>query len=91
MMMSTQFGIKPEPISTPCQNKKIANKQEGVDMPEDYIASVLEQLQPGVDLLSSIIRLGRSLIKGLMDGVTCQHWTHNPVIEILAQPIKCLL
>ncbi|MEN9870819.1 MAG: hypothetical protein RLZZ171_1807, partial [Cyanobacteriota bacterium] len=28
-------------------------------MAEDYVASVLEQLQPGVDLWSQIIRLGR--------------------------------
>jgi hypothetical protein len=59
-------------------------------MAEDYVASVLEQLQPGVDLWSQIIRLGRSLIQGLMDKVTCQHWIQDPVIGMLCQPIKCL-
>jgi hypothetical protein len=60
-------------------------------MPKSNVASVLDQLQPGVDLLSQIIRLGRSLIQGLMDKVTCQHWIQDPVIEMLCQPIKCLL
>jgi hypothetical protein len=60
-------------------------------MAESNIASVLDKIKPGVDLLEKIIRLGRLLIKGLMDGVTCQHWRQNLVIEMLCQPIKCLL
>jgi hypothetical protein len=60
-------------------------------MAEDHVARVLDKIKPGVDLLEEIIRLGRSLIKGLMDGVTCQHWIQNLVIEMLCQPIKCLL
>jgi hypothetical protein len=31
---------------------------------------VLDKIKPGVDLLEEIIRLGRTLIKGLMSGVT---------------------
>jgi hypothetical protein len=58
-------------------------------MAESNIASVLDKIKPGVDLLEEIIRLGRSLIQGLMDKVTCQHWIQDPVIEMLCQPLKC--
>jgi hypothetical protein len=91
MMMSTQFDITPEPIFTPCQNKNIVNKQQGVNMPKSQSSEVLDKIQPTVDLLEEIIRLGRSLIKGLMDKVTCQHWIQDPVIGMLCQPIKCFL
>jgi hypothetical protein len=69
MMMTSQFGISSEPISTPCQNKNITNKQQGVDMAESEVGSVLEQVQPGVDLLNTVAQ-GLEVIKGLIDGVT---------------------
>ena len=59
-------------------------------MPESQSSSILDQFQPGVDLWSSIITLGRSLIQGLIDKVTCQHWIQDPIIGMLAQPMKCL-
>lgn len=51
-------------------------------MPESQSSDVLDKIRPAVDLLEEIIGLRRSLIKGLMDGVTCQHWTQAPVIGI---------
>jgi hypothetical protein len=72
MMMSNQFGISPDSISTPCQNKNIANKQQGVDMPESQSSSILDQFQPTICWLSEIINLGLEVFKGFISGVSGQ-------------------
>jgi hypothetical protein len=37
VMMSTQFGLGSNSISTPTKNTNIANKQQGVDMAESQV------------------------------------------------------
>jgi hypothetical protein len=69
IMRSTQFGWGSDSISTPTQNTNIANKQQGVNMAESEVASVLEQVQPGVDLLNTVAQ-GLEVIKGLIEQVS---------------------
>jgi Domain of unknown function (DUF3854) len=58
MMMSSQFGITSEPISTPCQNKKNTNKQEGVDILKSQSHSITDKFQPTIHFVSETIDLG---------------------------------
>ncbi|MEY2833501.1 MAG: hypothetical protein RLZZ574_2760, partial [Cyanobacteriota bacterium] len=69
IMRSTQFGLGSNSISTPTENTNISNKQQGVDMAESDVTSVLEQIQPGVDLLNTVTK-GLEVIKGLIEQVT---------------------
>lgn len=57
-------------------------------MLENQSSGVLDQILPAVNLLEEIIGLGLSLIKGLMDEVTCQKWIRKLLIRMLSQPIK---
>jgi hypothetical protein len=43
MMMETQFDLTAEPISPPTSKDNISNKQQGVNMAESEVTSVLEQ------------------------------------------------
>jgi Domain of unknown function (DUF3854) len=87
IMRSTQFGLGSNSISPPTENTNISNKQQGVDMAESEVASVLEQIQPGIDLLNTVAQ-GFELIKGLIDRVNCPNWIWNLVIDRLGRSIK---
>ena len=72
IMMATNYGL-PLPknsISPPDSNTNIPNKQQGVNMSESELPSILDKIQPAIDLLEEIVSLGRSVIKGLIDGVS---------------------
>jgi hypothetical protein len=88
MMIETQFGISPDPISTPCQNKNIANKQGGVDMPESQSNSIIDQFQPTIRLLSEIINLGLEVFKGFISEVNGQKGIQKLLIWQLGQLSK---
>jgi len=88
MMMSTQFGITPEPISTPDQNKNISNKQQGVDMLEIQSHSIIDQFQPTIRLLSETINLGLEVFKGFISGVSGQKGIQKLLIWQLGQLSK---
>jgi Domain of unknown function (DUF3854)/Origin of replication binding protein len=86
IMRSTQFGLGSDSISTPTENTNIANKQQGVDMAESEEGSVLEQIQPGVDLLNTVNK-GLEMIKGLIDGVNYPKGIWKLMIDRLGRPI----
>jgi hypothetical protein len=67
--MSTQFGLTAEPISTPYQNKNIANKQEGVNMAQSQSSNVLDKTKPGIELLKTVAQR-LEMIKKLVDRVS---------------------
>jgi hypothetical protein len=56
-------------------------------MAESEVTSVLEQIQPGIDLLNTVAQ-GLEVIKGLIDGVSCPNWIGNLVLDGLGQSIK---
>jgi hypothetical protein len=85
MMMSSQFGITSEPISTPCQNKNITNKQQGVDMAESQSKSRIEKFNPSVCLLSETINLGLEVFQGFISGVNGQKGIQQLLIWQLRQ------
>ena len=88
IMMETQYGLtNPQnSISTPNSNTNIPNKQQGVDMAKSQQPSIIHQLQPAIDLLFETVNLGRSVVKGLFDGITCQNWILYLLMRKLAQP-----
>jgi hypothetical protein len=57
IIMATQYGANSaiKSISTPCQNKNIANKQQGVNMLESQSNSIIDQFQPTIRLLLETI------------------------------------
>ncbi len=88
VMMETQYGITTNSISTPDQNTNTSYKQQGMDITESQQLSILNKLQPAIDLLSEIISLGRSVIRGLTNGVNGQSEVRKLLISHLAQSIK---
>ena len=54
IMLETQYGITPNSISTPTQNTNISKLEQGVDMPESQLPSLLKKIQPGINLLKTI-------------------------------------
>jgi hypothetical protein len=88
MMIETQFGISPDSISTPDQNKNIANKQGGVDMPESHSNRRIEKFKPTICWLSETINLGLEVFKGLMSGVSGQNGIQKLLINQLGQLSK---
>ncbi len=93
IMMETQYGLTPptNSISTPNSNTNIPNKQQGVDMAYCQPPRIFHQLQPAIDLLEETVNLGRSVIKGLLDGVSSHNGILRLIIQELAQPIRFLL
>ncbi|MEN9870817.1 MAG: hypothetical protein RLZZ171_1805, partial [Cyanobacteriota bacterium] len=87
IMRSTQFGLGSNSISPPTENTNISNKQQGLDMAESEVTSVLKQIQPGVDLLNTVAQ-GLQVIKGLIDGGSCPNWIWKLVLDGLGQFIK---
>ena len=92
IMMETQYGLtsSENSISTPTQNTNISYKQQGVDMAESNFPSILDKLQPAIDLLFETVNLGRSVIKGLFNGITCQNVLLHLLIRKLAQPMRLI-
>jgi hypothetical protein len=88
MMMSNQFGIPSDPISTPCQNKNIANKQEGVDILKSQSNSIIDKFQPMTHLVSETINLGLQVFKGFISGVSGQKEIQKLLIWQLGQLSK---
>ncbi|MGB5714029.1 MAG: bifunctional DNA primase/helicase, partial [Waterburya sp.] len=80
IMMSTQYELATDSISTPDQDTNIFNKQQGVDMAESQLPSILDKIKPGIDLLEEIVSLGIEVIKGLMDVASCLNWIQNLLI-----------
>jgi hypothetical protein len=93
VMMETQYGLNStlNSISTPTSNSNITNKQQGVDMPKSKSSSILDQLQPAIDLLEETINLGLEVIERLLDGVNCPNWIQKLLIRKLGQSIKFML
>jgi hypothetical protein len=90
ILRSTQFGLGSNSISTPTQNTNISNKQQGVNMAESHVTSVLEQIQPGIDLLNTVAQ-GLEVIRGLIDGVNCPNWIWKLVIDGLGRSKNFIL
>ena len=88
IMMETQYGLtsSENSISTPNSNSHIPNIQQGVDMAESNFPSILDKLQPAIDLLFETVNLGWSVVKGLFEGITCQNWMLHLIIRKLAKP-----
>ena len=87
IMMENQYGLAKNSISTPTQNTDITNKQQGVNMAESQILSILEKIQPAIGLFEETINLGLDVIKGLMDEITYPNWSRKLLIRKLAQLI----
>ena len=86
VMMETQYGSTTDSISPPDSNTNISNKEQGVNMDESHSPSILDKIQPAIDLLEKTVNLGRSVVKGLFDGITCQNWILYLLMRKLAQP-----
>ncbi len=91
IMMSTQYELATDSISTPDQNTNIFKKQQGVNMAESNLPSILDKLQPAIDLLEETVNLGRSVIKILLDEVSSHNGMLHLIIQKLAQPIRFIL
>ena len=88
IMLETQYGITPNSIFTPNQNTNLSKLQQGVNMAQSLFPSILEKLQPGVDLLLETVNSGLKVTKGFMDKMPYQDWIRNLLISKLAQPVR---
>ncbi|PSB08046.1 bifunctional DNA primase/helicase [Pleurocapsa sp. CCALA 161] len=89
VMMESQYGlISPDDsISTPDQNTNTSNKQQGEDMAESKQSTILEKIQPYIELWSEIVSLGNLVIKELFNQVSCTDWVRKLLISQLIQLI----
>ncbi len=90
IMIETQYGLTSNSISTPNSNTNIPNKQQGVDMAKGPPKSILDKLQPAIDLFEETVNLGLEVIKGLFNGITCQNVLLHLLIRKLAQPMRLI-
>ena len=90
VMMETQYGITPNSISTPDQNNNISKKQQGVDMAQSLSPSILGKIQTALERIEEIADFGLTVVKGLLDRVSCPNSMLDLLIRSLALPIKSI-
>ena len=90
IMLSTQYGLTNNSISTPDSNTNISDKQSGGNMAESQSLKALDKLRLTIDLFGSIVSLGESLIKGLFGNTNYAYYVQKlliikPCIEKMAR------
>ncbi|MGB5632033.1 MAG: plasmid replication protein, CyRepA1 family, partial [Waterburya sp.] len=88
IMMETSYGVTTNSISTPDSKANISNKQQGVNMVEIQLPSILDKIQPAIDLLEETVNLGFEVITSLFDGILCKNFLRKILIRKLADPIR---
>ena len=91
IMMETSYGLTTDSIFTPTQNTNISNKQQGVNMAESKIPSILDKLQPVMTLLEQTVALGLEVIQGFFAVMLGQTMLVKRLIQKLTDPMRFIL
>ncbi|MGB5713621.1 MAG: hypothetical protein WBM44_22260, partial [Waterburya sp.] len=73
------------------QNTNISNKEQGVNMAESKMPSVLAKLQPAMALLEQTVALGLEVIQGLFAVTLGQTCLVKRLIQKLTDPRRFIL
>ena len=89
IMLETQYGIKPDSISTPTPNKDFTELEQGVDMPKSQSKSALDKVKPVINLFKTVNK-GLDLVKGLADVLSYPDWIRELLVSWLIISLKSM-